>query len=897
MPSSTSSSTASRPDPDALLAQLQADSQRAHRGKLRIYFGSNAGVGKTYAMLAAAQRERQAGRSVLVGLVETHGRAETEQQLHDLELLPRRQLVYQGRQLDEFDLDAALARRPEVLLLDELAHSNVSGSRHPKRWQDVQELLEAGIEVWTTLNVQHLESLNDVVGGIVGIQVHETVPDHLFDDADEVIVVDIPPEELLKRLKAGKVYPLEQAERASRNFFRQGNLLALRELALRRTADRVDEDMRDYRRERAIGDVWPTRERLLVGVGGRAGDDALVRQVARLARRLEADWVVVYVDAPERQHRPRAAQEAVLKTLALAARLGAETATIPGAHVAQALVDFARERNASHLVLARAQQALGRWLRWRTPSLSEQIAALDPGLDVLLLSVKQSKHEGRIRLPPEREQSVPWKGYAGVTLACLAATAVAELLLQVFDPANVVMLFLLVVVLSAVRWGRGPGAWAALLSVLLFDFYFVPPRNSFSVNDTQYLFTFSLMLGVALVCGQLTARLRHEARVAAERERRAGALARLARDLSGALTQEQVTRIALTTMSGVFDAQTGLLVPDADEQLQLAQGSEGTIDTSVGRWSMEHGQMAGHGTDTLAAAPALYVPLMAPVRSRGVLVLQLRAPQKLRVPEERRLLDACASQIALALERVHFVEVAQQTQIAMEGERMRNTLLSAVSHDLRTPLTGILGAAQAALPHAPQGPAHHMLLQIRNQAQALQQLVDNLLAMARLQQGGVQLKREWLPVDELVGSALAQMRERLAAHVLQTSMPAGLPLLQLDAVLMERVLVNLLDNAIKYTPEGTTITVAARVLGSDCVLSVQDAGPGLPVHLSPEQLFEPFTRGQAESAVFGMGLGLALAQRIVQAHGGRLQVAQAEPGPGTVFSISLPVPEQPAMDE
>ncbi|TYK72180.1 sensor histidine kinase KdpD [Comamonas sp. Z3] len=897
MPSSTNTSAASRPDPDALLAQLQADSQRAHRGKLRIYFGSNAGVGKTYAMLAAAQRERQAGRSVLVGLVETHGRAETEQQLHDLELLPRRQLVYQGRQLDEFDLDAALARRPEVLLLDELAHSNVSGSRHPKRWQDVQELLEAGIEVWTTLNVQHLESLNDVVGGIVGIQVHETVPDHLFDDADEVIVVDIPPEELLKRLKAGKVYPLEQAERASRNFFRQGNLLALRELALRRTADRVDEDMRDYRRERAIDDVWPTRERLLVGVGGRAGDDALVRQVARLARRLEADWVVVYVDAPERQHRPRAAQEAVLRTLALAARLGAETATIPGAQVAQALVDFARERNASHLVLARVHEPLSRWLRWRSPSLSEQIAALDPGLDVLLLSVKQSNNESALRLPAAREQTIPWKGYVGVTLACLAATAVAELLLRVFDPANVVMLFLLVVVLSAVRWGRGPGAWAALLSVLLFDFYFVPPRNSFSVNDTQYLFTFSLMLGVALVCGQLTARLRHEARVAAERERRAGALARLARDLSGALTQEQVTRIALTTMSGVFDAQTGLLVPDADEQLQLAQGSEGPIDTSVGRWSMEHGQMAGYGTDTLAAAPALYVPLMAPVRSRGVLVLQLRAPQKLRVPEERRLLDACASQIALALERVHFVEVAQQTQIAMEGERMRNTLLSAVSHDLRTPLTGILGAAQAALPHAPQGPAHHMLLQIRNQAQALQQLVDNLLAMARLQQGGVQLKREWLPVDELVGSALAQMRERLAAHVLQTSLPADLPLLQLDAVLMERVLVNLLDNAIKYTPEGTSIIVAARVLGSDCVLSVQDAGPGLPVHLPVEQLFEPFTRGQAESAVFGMGLGLALAQRIVQAHGGRLQVAQAEPGPGTVFSISLPVPEQPAMDE
>ena len=894
----TSSSTiAPRPDPDALVAQLQAEQQQAARGKLRIYFGSNAGVGKTYAMLAAAQRERQSGRSVLVGLVETHGRAETEQQLHGLELLPRRTQVYQGRKLAEFDLDEALARHPDVLLLDELAHSNVSGSRHPKRWQDMQELLEAGIDVWTTLNVQHLESLNDVVGGIVGIQVHETVPDQIFDDADEVVVVDIPPEELLKRLKAGKVYPLEQAERASRNFFRLGNLLALRELALRRTADRVDEDMRDYRRERAIGDVWPTRERLLVGVGGRAGDDALVRQVARLARRLEADWVVAYVDAPARQHRPRPAQEAVLKTLALAARLGAETATIPGTHVAQALVDFARERNASHLVLARVPQRLARWWPWVPASLPEQIARLNPGLDVLLLSVHAHRGESVASAPIPREGGISWAGYIGSTLACLAATALAELLLQVFDPANVVMLFLLVVVLSALRWGRGPGAWAALLSVLLFDFYFVPPRSSFSVNDTQYLFTFSLMLGVALVCGQLMARLRHEARVAAERERRAGALARLARDLSGALTQEQVAQIALATLSGVFDAQVGLLLPDSDERLQLARGSEGVIDPSVARWCMEHGQMAGWGTDTLAAAPALYVPLMAPVRARGVLALQLRVPQRLRVPEERRLLDACASQIALALERQHFVEVAQQTQVAMEGERMRNTLLSAVSHDLRTPLTGILGAAQAALPHAPPGPAQDMLVQIRNQAQALQQLVDNLLAMARLQQGGVRLQRDWLPVEELVGSALAQLRERLAQHPVRTALPAGLPLLQVDAVLLERVLVNLLDNAIKYTPAGTPITVAAQVQAGECVLSVQDAGPGLPDHVPAEQLFDPFTRGQTESTVFGMGLGLALAQRIAQAHGGSLRVAAAQPGPGTVFSLHLPVPDQPAMGE
>lgn len=895
--SSPSHAEPARPDPDALVAQLQAEQRQAGRGKLRIYFGSNAGVGKTYAMLAAAQRERQSGRSVLVGLAETHGRAETEQQLHGLEVLPRRSLAYQGKRLPEFDLDAALARHPDVLLLDELAHSNVASSRHPKRWQDVQELLAAGIEVWTTLNVQHLESLNDVVSGIVGIQVHETVPDHIFDDADEVVVVDISPEELLKRLKAGKVYPLEQAERASRNFFRLGNLLALRELALRRTADRVDEDMRDYRRERAIGEVWPARERLLVGIGGRAGDDALVRQVARLARRLEAEWMVVYVDAPARQHRPRPAQEAVLKTLALAERLGADTATIPGAQVAQALVDFARERNASHLVLARVQQAFSRWLPWRQASLPEQIALLDPGLDVLVLSVNNTKPESVPRAPAGDKRPLAWKGYVGVSLACFAATAMAELLLQVFDPANVVMLFLLVVVLSALRWGRGPGAWAALLSVMLFDFYFVPPRNSFSVNDTQYIFTFCLMLGVALVCGQLMARLRHEARVAAERERRAGALARLARDLSGALTQEQVTEIALSTVSGVFDAQTGLLLPDSQEQLHIAPGSQAAIDISVGTWSMEHRQMAGQGTDTLAAAKALYVPLMAPVRARGVLVLQLRTAQRLRVPEERRLLDACASQIALALERVHFVEIAQQTQVAMEGERMRNTLLSAVSHDLRTPLTGILGAAQTALPHTPPGAAQDMLVQIRNQAQAMQQLVDNLLAMARLQQGGVHLKREWWPVEELVGSALQQMHERLSAHVVRTSVPAGLPLLQVDAVLMQRVLVNLLDNAAKYTPAGTVIQITACMEGADCVLELQDFGPGLPSHVAAEQLFEPFTRGVTESSVSGMGLGLTLAQRIVEAHGGSLQAESTLATQGTVFRLRLPVPEQPPVDE
>jgi two-component system sensor histidine kinase KdpD len=890
-----------RPDPDALVARLRQEREQARRGKLRIYFGSNAGVGKTYSMLAAAQRERHAGHEVLVGLVETHGRKETAQQLHGLEQLPLRELPHQGRMLREFDLDAALARHPRVLLLDELAHSNVPGSRHPKRWQDVQELLDAGIDVWTTLNVQHLESLNDVVGGIVGIKVHETVPDQVFDDADEVIVVDISPDELLRRLKDGKVYMLEQAERASRNFFRRGNLLALRELALRRTADRVDEDMRDYRRERSIGTVWPARERLLVAVGGHVGDDALVRQVARMARRLDADWMVVYVDAPQRQHRPRSVQAAVLRTLALAARLGAETATLPGADVAEALVAFARERNASRLVLAQPPRPAWSPWRWWTRSLPDRITHLHPDIDVLVLSGGSSA--ARAGAPPEalaaappRRGPLPWKGYTGVTLACLAATLLAEQLLRVFDPANVVMLFLLIVVLSSLRWGRGPGAWAALLSVLCFDYFFVPPRGSFHVNDTQYLFTFVLMLGVALVCGQLMARLRHEARVAAERERRAGALARLARDLSGALTQEQVVEIALSTVSGVFDAQAGLLLPDADERLRPAEGSACAMDDSIARWAMDHGQQAGQGTDTLPAAPARYVPLAAPVRMRGVLVLQLRAPQRLEVPEEQRLLEACASQVALALERQHFVAVAQQTQIAMEGERMRNTPLSADSHDLRTPLTTILGAAEAAQRHVPPGGAADMLEQVSTQAQAMQRLVENLLDMARLQQGGVHLQREWLPLDEVVGSALRQMRARLGQHPVGTDVPADLPLLQLDALLMERVLVNLLDNAAKYTPAGTPLAISAQVQDGELLLCVRDGGPGLPPHLPVETLFEPFTRGTAESTVSGIGLGLALVRSIVEAHGGHIEAAAARPGPGTAFTLRFPVPEQPVLD-
>ncbi|MHC8313269.1 DUF4118 domain-containing protein [Pseudomonas sp. GT1P32] len=882
-----------RPDPDALLEKLQQDEQAALRGKLRIYFGSNAGVGKTCAMLIAAQREVTQGRDLVAGVVETHGRRETAELLTGLELLPRYSVMHRECALSEFDLDAALARRPAVLLVDELAHSNVPGSRHPKRWQDVEELLRAGIDVWTTLNVQHLESLNDIVSGIIGIRVRETVPDHLFDAAHEVVVIDLPPDDLLRRLKEGKVYLPPQAERASRHFFRKGNLLALRELALRRTADRVDAQMRDYRRERSINTLWPARERLLVGVAGYPSDERLVREAARLAQKLEADWIVVHVPSVQRREGGANRYAAAMKTLALAAEFGADTATPSGMDVAETLVAFAREHNANRLVLGHYPRKV--WQFWHQ-SISDRISRRHPEIDQIVIAhgplpvVVAVAVNTDAALPPSRAAAYLW-----ASLACFAATAVAALLLQVFDLANVVMLFLLTVVLVSLRYGRGPGVWAAMLAVLCFDFFFVQPRWSFTVNDTQYFFTFALMLGIALITGQLTARLRHEARTAAGRERRATSLARLARDLSAALTVEQITEVALRTFSGVFEARGGLALPDDKDSVHSCGAGAFPIDESIAQWVYDHGQPAGQGTDTLAAAQGRYLPLKAPMRVRGVLVLELAEPERLNEPEEQRLLEACMSQLAIALERVHFVEVAQSTLVQMEGERMRNTLLAAISHDLRTPLTSIIGAADAAAPHAPPGTLTQLLDGIRDQASSMQRLIENLLDMARMQERGVRLNRQWHSLEEIVGSALRQLREPLARHVVRTALSPQLPLVEVDALLIERVLVNLLDNAAKYTPAGTLVQVAARHEEDSIVLEVIDAGPGCPPGSTPQSLFEPFSRGQQESAVAGIGLGLALAKRIVQAHGATIE-AQPQATSGIRFVITLPAGHPPSME-
>ncbi|WP_295956014.1 DUF4118 domain-containing protein [Rhodoferax sp.] len=905
----------SRPDPDALLLRLQEQDVARARGRLRIYFGANAGVGKTYAMLSAAQQARQAGREVLIGVVETHGRKETAALLHGLEQLPLRQLPYRGRSLPEFDLDAALVRKPAILLVDELAHTNVEGSRHPKRWQDVQELLAAGIEVWSAINVQHLESLNGTVGAITGIRVTETVPDTLLDSADEIILVDVTPDELTARLQAGKVYLPQQAARAAQNFFRKGNLIALREIALRRTAEHVEDDVRSYRVEQSgsaadLPPVWNTSGAILACIGPHEGAEQTVRTAARLAGQLNVRWHAAYVETPLLQRLEATERDRILTVLQLAETLGADTAVLTGSDVAAALVRQAQTLNCATLVVGRPRLP-PQWQLWRrwAPTLTRQLATLAPTLDVLEVGGSPSARRlARAWLPTDTDGDIrrsTWQPYAAALGGAVLVTLLATPLANRLDLANIVMLFLVAVVLVAVRYGRAAAALAAVLNVAAFDFFFVPPRFSFAVSDVQYLVTFVVMLAIGLLTGQLTAGLRFSARIAASRERRAQALFDLTRELSAALLTSQVVEIGqaavqrlFTQVEGVaFDPVKGgkvmvLVAEHKDEgtgQLRLPALLPHDFDAGIAEWVLRTGHSAGLATNTLPAHPWHCVPLQAPMRVRGVLALKPSQARWLLIPEQQQLLQTLARQIAIALERVHYVEVAQEAVVHMESERLRNTLLAAISHDVRTPLTALMGLAESLQTSQPPlapvqaDTAQAMVVQARE----LSALVTNLLDMARLQNGGVALRSDWQSVEELVGSAIRAAGPALRGQHVDTDVPADLPLVEFDAVLMERVLVNLLENAAKYG--AAPIALTARATPTSLVLAVRDHGPGLPPKLRGREaeLFDKFTRGSTESTTPGVGLGLAICKAIVDAHRGHI-VATNAPDGGAEFTLTLP---------
>lgn len=888
-----------RPDPDALLAKLEADEVRALRGKLKIFFGASPGVGKTYAMLVAARQLRTQGVDVVVGVVETHGRSETAALVQGLEILPPKDIEYKNRVLKEFDLDAALARKPGLLLVDELAHSNAPGSRHPKRWQDVEELITAGIDVYTTVNVQHLETLNDVVSGITGIKVWETLPDRLFDMADEVVLVDLPPDELLQRLKEGKVYLPQQAERAIRNFFRKGNLLALRELSLRRTADRVDEDVVAYRRDQAVAAVWPTQNSLLVCIGPEPGGEKLVRNGARLAAQFDVPWHVIYVETPELLRLPETRRTRLLKILKLAADLGAKTATLPGEDAALVALTYAREHNLGKIVLGR--RSVG-WRANRFPwqrRFSTRLGAIAPDIDLILVELgSESAEPAQGKLLTNAPTRTPWRGYGLAVATVVAVSLFATPLRDALELANIVMLFLLAVLFAAIKLGRGPAVLTALMSVAAFDFFFVSPRLSFAVSDVQYLVTFAVMLTVALSIAHLTTGLGFQARVAESRERRMRALYEMARELSSALVLEQIEEIGDRFVSSTFGVHAHLLLPDDKGKLPVTIERGDVLDLGIAQWALDHGESAGCGTDTLPASKFLYVPLKATMRVRGVMAIAPRQEGGLLNPEQQRLLDTFAALIGIALERVHYIAVAQEALVSIESERLRNGLLSSISHDLRTPLTALVGLIDAMMLIEPKLEPHHQEFAgaIREQAMRTSAQVNNLLDMARLQAGKVTLKREWQPLEDAVGAALQARATLLGGHNVRIDLPGDLPVLELDAVLMERVFSNLLENAAKYTPPGSVIEISARVAGEEVEVSVCDNGPGLPPGRE-QAIFEKFARGDEESNIVGVGLGLAIVRAIVAAHGGKVWACNRSPKTGACFVFTLPVGNPPALKE
>ncbi len=900
-----------RPNPDELLAKVEREKAKARRGRLKIFFGFAAGVGKTYAMLLAARERRAENIDVLVGLVETHGRKETATLLEGLDVLAPKQIEYRGTTLREFDLDAALKRKPSVILVDELAHTNAPGSRHPKRWQDIEELRDAGIDVYTALNVQHLESLNDDIGQIAGIRVWETVPDTVFEGADEVELVDLPPDELLVRLREGKVYLPKQAEQAIRHFFRKGNLIALRELALRQTASQVDAQMLDYREGHAIREIWPVGERILVCIGPNAMAERLVRAGKRFAVGLRGEWIVAYVETPQLQRLPAEKRDFVLRILRLAEQLGAETVTLGAPSLSEAIIKFCNERNVTKIVMGKPSRR--GWRRWLLGSVVDTLISEAHNINLYLLgSPQEEPGRGEPELTRYRGGAQPalreilgkrkqghCRGYVWAVAVTAGCTLLAHLMFGHFELANLVMVFLLGVVFIATRFGLGPSIAASILGVATLDFFFVDPYYSFSVSDTQYLVTLGAMLTVAMLISNLMANVSSQAKVAAHRERRAMVLYAMSKGLATSQSEDEIVRAAVRHIHMEFGSKNVILLPDKQGRIAYPKGkglpeSLYGCDLSVAQWVMDHNEMAGEGTNTLPGAKEIYFPLASHDTVLGVLALLPVNLRRVFLPEQQKLLDTFLRQIAQAITRVRLAEHAKNTQLQMEAERLRNSLLSSISHDLRTPLATIVGSASALAENdgllTPQD-RNGLSNAIYDEALRMSNLVNNILDMARLDAGVVELNRQWHPLEEIIGTVLTGLQKRLAGREVAVKIPPGIPMVYGDSVLLEQVLVNLLENALRYTPEGSPLQISVEMSPFAAEVFVADRGPGIPKGMEAK-LFEKFCRVRNEAAQSGVGLGLAICRAIVEAHGGTIQ-AQNRASGGAIFSFMIPVDQQP----
>lgn len=884
-----------RPNPDVLLAALQKEDAKANRGKLKVFFGMAPGVGKTYAMLEAARRELTAGRDVVVGYVETHGRKETDALTAGLPIVPRYTIDYRGVAMTEMNLDVLLARRPQLALVDEFAHTNAPGSRHPKRYQDVFELLDVGIDVFTTLNVQHVESRAEVVRQITGISIRETLPDSVLDGA-EFELVDLPPEELRARLAAGKVYVPEAARAAQENFFRPGNLSALRELALRFAAEHVGQDVLAYRQAHGVADPWKSGQRLLVAVSASPTSASLVRWTRRLAGELHAPWVAVYVELPQPLNEDEQARLA--RHLALARELGAEIITTTDADVAHGLLRVAREQNVTQLVA-------GKPVGWR---------ALDLlfGGSLLNRLIRQSGHidvhavraEGEaplLRRParPHFDSTVA-QSYGAALAVVAAVTGLNGLLQRWLGNQPVALIYLLSVVTLAMFAGRGPTLAAATLTALLWDFFFTEPRYSFRILNAADAMMFLTYFVVALAMGHLAARLRAQQDAERRREQRATAMYLLTRELAQATDFADLLAIIIREVGRAFRAEVALLLnEESEEALTPYFASTWGLcekEQSVADWAFRRRQPAGAGTDTLPSAEGLHLPLLAGDHTVGVMSLHFK-DQAALATEQRDLLDSFVRQIALVLDRQRLRDAEQQAKLISESERLSKTLLNSVSHEIRTPIAAI-GNAAGNLYEPQRGSLNEfqrtMVDEIKEAANRLNRLVGNLLNMTRLESGHVKPKLDWCDVQDLLQATLKDIERDMAGHPVSIHPAPDLPLVRMDFVLTQQALTNLLLNVVAHTPAGTPVTLEATVLSQSLLLTVTDKGPGLPPETLPF-IFDKFYRAPSAPAG-GTGLGLAIVKGFIEAQGGRVQ-ASNQPGAGARFAIRMPVTKPPPVAE
>ena len=865
---------AHRPAPDATPAP---------RARLRIFFGASRRVGKTHAMLSSAQRARRDGADVAVGVVETHGQRELATLLEGLPAIPRKIVTHRGRSLSELDLDAALARKPAVLLLDELAHTNPPGARHAKRWQDALELLSAGIEVHTTLNVQDVESLNDVVAQITHVRVLETVPDAMLERADDIELVDAPPELVQARLRDGG-----QAEPAA--FARAGTLHALRELALRMTAERVDADVQAWRRKQGIEATWPARERILVCVGPAPQSAQLVRAARRMASAVHAPWIAAYVERPGARPLSKEDGDRLAGHLRLAESLGAESVVLEGARPAERLLALAHERNVTRIVVGKPTHA--RWRDLVYGSLLDDLVRGSGDIDVHVIAGEDADAPAPQRRRPEPKLAPGMFVRGAIPVA--VATAIAVLLREAVGMADIAMIFLAAIAASATLAGRWPAIAASILAVAVFAILFVPPIGAFAVDDLRFTITFAVMLLAGILISSLTARIRRQSSAARDREERTAALYALTRALAGARDTTAIATVAVAQIESVFDSPAALLVPEpgASGGLRAAGGGELALDErdrAVAEWAFEHARPAGRGLDTLPDARVMALPLAVEGKAIGALVIVPDA--RLTDPAQRHLLETFVAQITLAFDRSQLAEDARQAELRATTEELRSSLLSSVSHDLRTPIGTVLGAATTLLDGGEALDAAvrtELAATVRDEAARLGRLVSNLLDMTRVESGALNVKREWVPVEELVGAVMTRLEPHLEGREVRIAVPRELSL-SVDPVLFEQVLWNLLENAVKHTPEGTPIDLVASGGEREVSIEVADRGPGIPPAILP-RIFEKFVRASAGEG--GVGLGLAIVRGIVRAHGGTI-AALAREGGGALFRVSVPVEGTP----